>query len=110
MEEIVLNIYLDIDDGRIKNFRAASYRIDGSDEEKVNFLRSKVEEDYSSSYKFDAPQDERGGLMTWKSFEKLRKRNLEIGLFEEIFSEFGVPDEPLILVTPVIDGKVGVPA
>lgn len=106
MEENILNIYLEIQEGKITGYRAISYRLDGSDEEKVTFLRSKANEDYRIAYRFDAPADKDGKFMSWKSFEKLRKRNMEIRLFEEIFSEFNLPAKPLILVTPVVDGKI----
>ncbi len=83
-----------------------SYSADGTDEEKVSFLRSRAAEDHLLAKEFGAPSDKDGKYMTWKSYEKLRKRNMEIQFFEEIFREFNVPKEPLILVTPVIDGVV----
>jgi len=106
MQETILNIYLEINNRQITAFRAKAYDCGGTDEEKITFLRERAAEDYTSSYKFDAPKDKNGKLMTWKQFDKLRKRNMEINLFEEIFGEFNVPKEPLILVTSVVDGEV----
>ncbi len=106
MEETILNIYLEITGTTIVAFRGIAYKSSGSDNEKISFLTNRAPQDFSSAYKFDAPRDKNGKLMTWKSFEKLRKRNMEINLFEEIFEEFSVPKEPLILVTPVVDGVI----
>ncbi|MCH8033898.1 MAG: hypothetical protein IH950_09115 [Bacteroidetes bacterium] len=106
MEEIILNIYLIINNGLVDEFRAVAYEKEGGDDNKIKFLKSRAKEDFTKSYKFDAPTDEKGQFMSYKRFHKFEKRGMHIQLFEEIFSKFNVPEHPLICVTPVVDGKI----
>lgn len=106
MKELILNIYLVIDDNIITELRSLSYELEGSDEEKINLLKKRAEEDFPSSFHFQPPKDKKGNLMTAKKFLKLKKYDLETSLFEEIFERFNVSENPLICVTPVVNGKI----
>jgi hypothetical protein len=106
MNEIILNIYLVINNGFVVEFRAQAYELEGGDDNKIIFLKSRAEADFNSAYKFDAPTDKSGRFMKYSKFAKLEKRGLQYQLFEEIFSNFDVPENPLICVTPVVDGKI----
>ena len=106
MNEIILNIYLIINNGFVIAFRAMGYEREGGDDNKIDFLKSRVKEDFNSAYKFDAPQNEKGEFMKYNKFAKLEKRGMHFQLFEEIFSHFEIPEHPLICVTPVVDGKI----
>ncbi|OGU31500.1 MAG: hypothetical protein A2057_11230 [Ignavibacteria bacterium GWA2_35_9] len=106
MNEIILNIYLIINDGFVVEFRAVAYEREGGDDRKIEFLKSKAVEDYNKSYRFDAPSDKSGRHMPYNKFAKLEARGKQFELFEEIFGNFGVPENPLICVTPVVDGKI----
>ncbi len=106
MNEIILNIYLIINNDLVEQFRAVSYEMEGGDDRKINFLKSHAKEDYSKSVVFDAPSDKNGKFMSYKKFHKLEKRGMHFQLFEEIFERYGVPENPLICVTPVVDGKI----
>ncbi len=106
MNEVILNIYLIINNGIVEAFRAVAYEIEGGDDNKIKFLKSKVEEDYSKSFLFDAPTNRRGKFMKYPKFAKLEKQGMQYQLFEEIFARFEVPQNPLICVTPVVDGKI----
>lgn len=106
MEEIILNIYLVINNGMVEEFRAMPYQREGGDDNKIEFLKSSAEEDLLSSYHFDAPVDKNEKFMSYNKFHKLEKRGMHMQLFEEIFSRFDLPENPLICVTPVVDGKI----
>jgi hypothetical protein len=106
MNEIILNIYLIINNGLVEEFRAVAYEKEGGDDNKIKYLKSRANEDYNKAYKFDAPQDKEGKFMSYKRFHKLEKRGMHFQLFEEIFSKFNVPQNPLICVTPVVDGEI----
>ncbi|MCL5028554.1 MAG: hypothetical protein M1480_05985 [Bacteroidetes bacterium] len=106
MNEVILNIYLIINEGYVSEFRAIAYEMEGGDDNKIKFLKSKAAEDFSRSYKFDAPTNKRGKLMKYPKFAKLEKQGMQYQLFEEIFENFNVPQNPLICVTPVVDGKI----
>jgi len=106
MNETILNIYLVINDGLVVEFRVMAYEMEGGDDRKIEFLKSKAREDYINAYKFDAPTDKKGKFMTYNRFHKFEKRGMHFQLFEEIFSSFKVAENPLICVTPVVDGEI----
>ncbi|MFH0734274.1 MAG: hypothetical protein V1773_08230 [bacterium] len=106
MKEKIVNIYLVINNNFIKEFRASQYLLNGTDEEKVNYLMEKAAADFETAVVFEAPVDKKGNYMKYKSFSKLAKRGMEHQLFEDIFEDFGLPEKPLICVTPVVDGKI----
>ncbi len=106
MDEIILNIYLVINNGLVVEFRAISYQQEGGDDRKIEFLKSRAKEDYANSISFYSPTDKNGNFMSYKKFHKLEKRGMHFQLFEEIFSKFNVPEHPLICVTPIVDGEI----
>ncbi|MHB8336655.1 MAG: hypothetical protein ACYDEE_04485 [Ignavibacteriaceae bacterium] len=106
MNEIILNIYLIINNGYVIGFRAVGYEKEGGDDNKISFLKSKVEDDFSKAFHFDAPVNRKGKFMKYPKFAKLEKQGMQYQLFEEIFEKFEVPQNPLVCVTPVVDGKI----
>ena len=106
MLEIILNIYLIIENGFVTAFKVKSYQMEGGDDSKIDFLKSRAREDYISAYNFDAPRNKHGEFMKYYKFAKLEKQGMHFQLFEEIFSSFDVAENPLICVTPVVDGKI----
>lgn len=106
MNEIILNIYLIINNGLVEEFKAFSYQVEGGDDYKIDYLKKRAAEDFSRAYHFDAPCDKHGKFMPYNKFAKLEQRGSQYELFEEIFSNFSLPEKPLICVTPVVDGKI----
>jgi hypothetical protein len=106
MNEIILNIYLIINNGIVEEFRAYSYEMEGGDDRKINFLKSQAREDFLKAIRFDAPTDKNDKFMNYNKFHKLEKRGMHFQLFEEIFQRYGVSENPLICVTPVVDGEI----
>jgi endonuclease IV len=106
LPETILNIYLIIDKNFVTAFKCKAYEQEGSDEEKIRFLKDHAKDDFSSAFHFDAPQNKNGEFMSYKKFSKIESQGLQYKLFEEIFRKFGVPEKPLICVTPVVDSEV----
>lgn len=106
MKEIILNIYIIINNGDVTEFRAVAYEKEGGDDNKIAFLKSRAVEDFEKAYHFNAPVNKFGSYMPYKKFAKLENRGRQFELFEEIFTKFNVPEHPLICVTPVLDGKI----
>jgi hypothetical protein len=106
MNETILNIFLVINNGFVEEFRAIGYEMEGGDDRKIEFLKSRAKEDFEKAYKFDAPTDKKGKFMSYNRFHKFEKRGMHFQLFEEIFSNFDVAENPLICVTPVVDGEI----
>ena len=95
-----------IEGGFVSAFRAKAYESDEGDQEKIRFLKKRVSVDFSSAYSFDAPMNSRGHNMKYKQFARLEQRGMHFQLFEEIFNKFNVPENPLVCVTPVVDGNI----
>jgi hypothetical protein len=106
MNEIILNIYLIINSGLVEEFRVVSYETEGGDDRKIDFLKSHAKEDYPKAIIFDSPSDDKGKFISFDKFHKLEKRGMHFQLFEDIFQKFGVAENPLVCVTPVVDGEI----
>jgi hypothetical protein len=106
MNEIILNIYLIINNNLVEEFRVVAYEMEGGDDRKIDFLKSHAKQDYSKAIVFDAPSDENGKFMSYRKFHKLEKRGMHFQLFEDIFQKYSVAENPLICVTPVVDGEI----
>ncbi|MDP4173659.1 MAG: hypothetical protein Q8933_06805 [Bacteroidota bacterium] len=106
MLEIILNIYLIINNGYVVAFRAKGYEMEGGDNNKIEFLKRHAREDFDSAYHFDAPTNKKGEFMKYNKFSRLEKQGMQFQLFEEIFQNFKLPENPLVCVTPVVDGKI----
>lgn len=106
MNERVLSIFLLIDKGRITGMKATAVEMAGeSDEEKIMRLKENLLAHFNESKDFPAPTNFLGKALSYRQFEKMKERGADSKVFEHIFIEFDAPDEPLILVTPVVDGK-----
>ncbi len=103
--ETILNVFLIVEKDYVTGFRAQSYKQEGSDKEKITFLKEKAKEDYEHAFVFDAPVNRKGKFMKYNKFAKLEEQGMQYSLFEEIFQKFEVPENPLICVTPIVDGK-----
>lgn len=106
MNEIILNIYLVINNNLVEAFKVVSYEMQGGDDKKIEFLKSRAKEDFSKSVLFNSPIDKQGKFMDYNKFHKLEKRGMHFQLFENIFQTYGVPENPLVCVTPVVDGEI----
>lgn len=104
--ETILNIYLIIDDNYVVAFKAKGYERDGDDKSKIQFLKESAREDFKSAYVFEAPKNNKGNFMKYSQFSKLEKQGMQYNLFEEIFEKFNAPSQPIVCVTPVVNGEV----
>jgi len=104
--EKIVNIYIIIEGEYIKELKGIAYEKDGSDFEKIEFLKLQANKDINRSIGFNAPISNKGELMKYRQFNKLQKQGQEHKLFNEIFEHFELPENPLICVSPVIDGKI----
>ena len=104
--ETILNIYLVIENNFVVELKAKSYQEDGDDDSKILFLKKCAREDYQSAVSFNAPQNKFGRFMKYVHFSKLESQGMQYQLFEEIFAKYQVPENPLVCVTPVVNGKV----
>ncbi len=106
MKETIINIFLIIENKKVTDIAAKAYSRSGSDNEKIEFLKTMAKVDFENADHFGAPVNKLGKFMSYGKFHKLEKRGLHYRLFESIFSHYNMGDAPLVCVTPVVDGKV----
>ncbi|MGK9367999.1 hypothetical protein ACSSWA_03780 [Melioribacter sp. Ez-97] len=106
MKETILNIYVEIENKEVIGFKAISYEADGTDAEKINFLKQQAKKDYMRAARFEAPVNDKGKFISYRKFSRLESKGYHYKLYEEIFDYFKAPDNPLICVTPVLEGKI----
>jgi len=104
--EIILNIYLIIDKGIVTSFKSIAYELDGTDEIKIEYLKNKAKADFPKAFTFDAPKNKKNEFMSYNKFHKLEKNGMQYRLFEEIFEKSNAPQNPIVCVTPVVDGEI----
>jgi len=111
--ETILNLFyyatLDI----ISEVGVVAHNISGTDEEKIAFLKSQVKTDFLQAQKFDLPdgfQIKVNGIIRkgidHSSFRDLSNQGHSLLIFQNIFLHFNTPDNPLIVITPVKNGKI----
>lgn len=115
MKERIFNLYYLVEAGIIRGRAMVEHETDGTDDEKLNYLQMLCTLDYGRAKRYPVPSgwvyiDARGRKspgMSWDTYqEKLSPIYGDIRWFEDIFQEVGAPSEPLVLITPVVDGAV----
>jgi hypothetical protein len=117
MKETILNLFLFAEDNVITELGAVDHCIDGTDQKKIFFLQCQVTNDFGKSKRFAIPSrfsrsdlhDHSAGLPQEK-YNAMMRYGSHLELFEEIFQSFSLSDEPLVVITPVVNGKVVIDA
>jgi hypothetical protein len=116
MSERVANLYWIIQDGVIRGRAAWGHTIDGTDEEKLRFLQEHAVEDFKTAFKWGVPEGwvyVKDGTtspgMSWDTYcQQLSPLMGDSRWFEDIFQDLDMPQDPLVVVTCVVDGVVTV--
>lgn len=120
MSEKVVNLFLFINDGLIREIGATWHDAKGSDDVKLLFLQSKVEDDWRGSRRHPVPgwcsavrQDGviEKSCVSYEGFRQLAGSGQQMKILEAVFSQYKfAPENPLMVVTPVVDGVVKIEA
>ncbi len=125
MKEYIVNLFLFIDTTCmpgaqvLRQIGASWHEREGTDAEKLAYLQSCVEADFPSSKRYLLPKwcvlvDLSGravkGLLTYPTFQKLREVGRQMEVLEDAVFQHcpHAPRQPLMCITPVVDGKVRV--
>ena len=99
--ESIFNFYVLFEQGVASRYRACSHLADGSDEEKLAFLRARVETDYLSARGFALQR-----TFTPEQWLAAQRFGDVFEYFEAAFVEFGAGPGPLCCLTSVVDGVI----
>lgn len=117
MRETVYNLFVLIShDGLVRSLGAVAHEFGGSDEAKLRMLQAAVEEDISAAQVFPVPirfmtiVERRGevdsieGAISFDHYSERLRDGSHFDLFEELLEAIGAPPDPLVCITPVLDG------
>lgn len=114
MKERIFNLFLYVTDNVIQEIGATVYEREGHDREKLSFLQSRVDEDHKTARRFQLPDwcfmNAGGGRyvrrrISYPSFLILQSVGQHMRILDGVFAALDGPREPLMVITPVVDGK-----
>jgi hypothetical protein len=112
VKEKIFNLFLFVENDIIVGLGARCHHADGTDGEKLALLQRQMKHDLPGAERFPIPEryslvlpDGRSGTgLHYQSYQKLALLQRHLDLFEEIFTHFGASDNPLMCITPAVDG------
>lgn len=113
MKERIFNLFVYSDLDIISQVGAVCHEIEGNDEEKISFLRSRVNIDFNNAEKFPIPEKistTHKGLkrnsIDYNMFRDLSYKGEALMIFENVFIKYNAVKNPLVVVTPISNGKI----
>lgn len=113
--EPIFNLYFIIEGGVIRGRAAVCHERSGTDEQKLGYLDLRCHVDAANAKRYPVPKgwmfvDENGKQspgLSWESYQTtLSQVYGDVRWFEDIFQAFGAPQNPLMVITCIVDGKV----
>jgi len=117
MQEKLFNLFLFVTDDVIREIGAVRHKHSGTDAEKLAFLQSQVATDFPIAKRYSVPNRyvlvqpkgiRKRGALRYQSYVQLAAIGKQIEFFEEIFEELEAPHNPLMCITPIVDGQLRV--
>lgn len=100
MTETVYNLYLIINKKAVTNLGHILYEIDGTEEQKLKFLKEAASRDYKKSKLTKAPPG-----LTIEKCNAMARLGTQLNLFKHVFENHR-PEHPLAIITCVVDGEI----
>lgn len=113
MKERIYNLFLIISDDIIREIGAVCHEQSGNDAQKLTFLQSKIIEDLAKAKRYPVPdryvliggKNSIPGLIRYQSYQELAFTGDQLEFFEEVFEDLRAPRDPLMCITPIVNGK-----
>jgi hypothetical protein len=98
--ESTFNLFLYVTDSTITSLGVAVHELQGSDEEKTAALQAMVELDFQKATRYELASP-----VPFVRYEALVRLGQTLAFFEEVLLAIGASAEPLVVITPVLNGK-----
>jgi hypothetical protein len=116
MKESIFNLFVFVEHEYIRRLGAVAHEVEGSDSEKVAYLRAKAASDAGMAGQHQVPsrytfRQEDGTYIpgiNYRLFQQMTFGGRLFEVFEEVFDGLGASSQPLVVVTPVVDGVIRV--
>lgn len=111
MMERIFNLFIYTNGDVIELLGVAVHEMDGSDEEKIAYLRSAVDYDYKVAERAVVKFCSYGtsnGEFKYSSYLAMARAGRSLEVFEEMFSIYGASEAPLCCITSIVNGKTEV--
>lgn len=108
MKERIFNCFLYTDGEKISQLGVAVHEMDGSDEEKMDFLRRSVSSDCQIADIANVRSSTIGtsnGIFKYSSYFALVRAGRSMEIFEEFFVRHDATETPLCCITPIVNGE-----
>jgi len=99
LKEPAYNLFLYVDKSLISALGVAVHELDGTDPEKLMTLQKRVGQDYRVAKRYKLAR-----RFEWGEYEVLMRLGRELEIFEEVFRDCKAPLNPLVAITPIVDG------
>lgn len=113
MKEKIFNCFIYTDGEKISQLGVATHEMEGSDEEKMEFLRRSVSNDSLIANKANVRSCTIGtsdGTFKYSSYMALVRTGRSMEVFEEFFSIYDAPENPICCITPIVNGEAKIDA
>jgi hypothetical protein len=112
--ETIFNIFTICNDEVIEHIGFKAHELEGTDEEKIEFLKKNVQSDsidfkyikIPGSFKLTKDGNDIIGAITVESYNTLNHNGTISILFEPIFQVYDVSQSPLFVVTFIVNGEI----
>lgn len=113
MDEKCFNLFLFVTDDLIHEFGAVAHQLRGTDEQKIARLQALVDADYRTAKRYPVPDwciavadgGEVKGWLSYDAFLAAQSIGKHFDIIEPIFQDLGASQSPLIVITPVVNGR-----
>jgi len=111
--ELIFNLYVYSNLDLITEVGGVTHFIKGNEDEKIKYLQENVFIDFESAKKFKLPANFKIQIndtirtgIDYNSYRNLCKEGHGLTIFETLFVNYNASQNPLVVVTPVINGQI----
>lgn len=100
MRERIYNLFFYVENAVITSLGIVVHETGGTDDEKISFLQSVVNTDFKSAERYSLRKP-----LPWAEYQAMERLGQNLELFEEAFEKKNAPQQPLTVLTPIVDGS-----
>ncbi len=109
MEEKIYNLFYYVKNHKLLSLGVQEHIVSGTDDEKIEYLKSKINSDYQKCYKTKVASKI---LVNANSHSRvdgdcklINASDIDLSYFDRLLEQIGAPRDVLHVITPIVDGK-----